>query len=93
MLMVSEWYTNSFMQHEASNHGYIALVELLLDSGAFVNVPGCDNETPLHDAVTMNRVEVVRLLLARGADKQAKYANMPLSVETQCDNAVLSCVT
>ena len=60
-------------QHEACNHGYVAIVELLLDHGAFINVPGCDNDTPLHDAVQNYRHDVVSLLVSRGADCNAKY--------------------
>ena len=43
-------------------------VSLLLEFGAIVNVPGHDNDTPLHDAVANNHCEVAALLLQHGAD-------------------------
>ena len=36
--------------HEACNHGFYHIAKTLLKSGANVNVQGCDNDTPLHDA-------------------------------------------
>lgn len=39
--------------HEAANHGFAEIVELLLESGAWINDKGgtnCDGFTPLHDA-------------------------------------------
>ncbi|PSN40124.1 Tonsoku-like protein [Blattella germanica] len=56
--------------HEASNHGYHELVELLLDNGATINDPGglqCGGVTPLHDAASCGHLAVVELLLDRGA--------------------------
>jgi len=54
-------------QHEACNHGYVELAVMLLDRGAMINVPGADNDTPLHDSVSNGRLECVRLLVTRGA--------------------------
>ncbi|KAM7448499.1 BRCA1-associated RING domain protein 1 [Porites harrisoni] len=54
--------------HEACNHGYLAIAELLLDHGAMIDIPGgFDHDMPLHDAVTNGRLEIARLLLSRGA--------------------------
>ena len=60
------------MQHEACNHGHLAVVKLLLDNGALVNIPGLDNDTPLHDAVVNNHVEVASLLISRGANSKLR---------------------
>lgn len=57
--------------HEAANHGFRDIVELLLDSGASINDKGgtnCDGVTPLHDACGNGELEVVELLLDRGAN-------------------------
>lgn len=57
--------------HEAANHGYKEIVELLLDHGASINDKGgtkCDGITPLHDACGNGCLEVVELLLDRGAN-------------------------
>ena len=44
--------------HEACNHGYVDIVALLLDSGAYINASGMGGDTPLHDAVVNNHIEV-----------------------------------
>lgn len=36
--------------HEACNHGWLEVAELLLRAGADVNARGLDDDTPLHDA-------------------------------------------
>ena len=61
-------HSHLFLQHECCNHGHIKGATLLLDYGAFINAPGFDNDTPLHDAVANGRVEIASLLVARGAD-------------------------
>ena len=38
-----------------------------------MNVPGLDNDTPLHDAVSNGRIESVKLLVSRGASLSARY--------------------
>nr|XP_026692876.1 BRCA1-associated RING domain protein 1-like [Ciona intestinalis] len=54
--------------HEACNRGYSDIAEALINSGAFVDIPGYENETPLMDAVANNRVETVKLLVQKGAN-------------------------
>ena len=52
------------------------MVRLLLEAGANPNVPGGDeNYTPLHDAVEAGHVEIVKLLIERGADKKLRDKN------------------
>lgn len=55
------------MQHEACNRGFVDVATLLLDFNATIDMPGGDNETPLHDAVINGRVDCVKLLVSRGA--------------------------
>lgn len=64
------------LQHEASNHGHVEIVELLLDYGAPLNSAGLDNITPLHDAVMNGKLEVVKVLVARGASVTARYYSL-----------------
>ena len=53
--------------------GRVDLVRLLLDNGASPNLHAQeDNLTPLHDAASNGHVEVVRLLVSRGADVKAR---------------------
>ena len=48
------------------------IARLLLEHGALINVPGMDNDTPLHDAVQNQRLDVVKLLMSKGASMQAR---------------------
>jgi ankyrin repeat protein len=54
------------------HHGFVDIVALLLKYGAMVNVPGCDNITPLHEAVLNNKLDIVKLLVMYGADAEAR---------------------
>lgn len=61
--------------HEAANHGFKEIVELLLDNGASINDKGgtnCDGFTPLHDACGNGVLPVIELLLDRGANATVK---------------------
>ena len=61
--------------HEAANHGYVEIVEHLIDKGAKINDRGgdsCEGITPLHDAANNGKIDVVRLLVRRGANVHAK---------------------
>ncbi|XP_068232660.1 tonsoku-like protein [Palaemon carinicauda] len=56
--------------HEAANHGFTEIVNVLLDAGAWINDRGgkqCEGVTPLHDAAACGNIEIVKLLLSRGA--------------------------
>ena len=49
------------------------LLRMLLEAGANPNIPGGDdNYTPLHDAVEAGHVQIVELLIERGADKKLR---------------------
>lgn len=61
------------LQHEASNHGFVEIVDILLKSGANVNTPGYDNDTALIDAIKMQQYGVAEVLLKNGADVNLRY--------------------
>lgn len=57
--------------HEAANHGFKEIVEILLDNGALINDKGgtsSDGITPLHDACVNGHLEVIELLLDHDAN-------------------------
>lgn len=61
--------------HEASNHGHLEIVQLLIQAGALVNDRGgtsCDGVTPLYDAAANGHLETVQFLLDSGASPVAK---------------------
>ena len=60
------------MLHLAAAHGYVNVVQYFLeDEGFNIEVRTQFGDTPLHAAVAARQVEVVRLLLQRGANPNA----------------------
>lgn len=61
--------------HEAANHGYVDVAELLLKHDANVNDPGgvsCKGITPLHDAACCGHFSMMQLLMKYGASATLK---------------------
>lgn len=50
-------------------------MEFLLQNGAKPNVPGIDNATSLHEAVIRDNASIVKMLVASGADTEARSAS------------------
>lgn len=72
--------------HEAANHGYVDIAELLLKHGANVNDPGgasCKGVTPLHDAAYCGHFSIMQLLMQHGAT---------VTLKTHDGNTVLDCL-
>src|SRR6185369_17743178 len=67
---------------------YLRMAQLLLDSGAEINVPDTLTQTPLRSAVELGTPEMVELLLSRGAtlDAAAGSDENPSLVETALDS-------
>ncbi len=57
---------------EASSHGNIEAVRLLIERGACVNAKDSYGITPLHCATCKGQIDIVRLLIERGACVNAK---------------------
>lgn len=74
--------------HEAANHGFTEIVEILLENGALINDKGgskCDGFTPLHDACGNGLLSVVEVLLDRNANATLRndLADTPLQTLTK----------
>jgi len=68
--------------HEAANHGFVEIVQYLLDKGALIDDRGgehCGGVTPLHDACCCGNVTVIELLVTRGANLFAKDCEVILT--------------
>jgi ankyrin repeat protein len=57
--------------HCAAVYGKLAVVKLLLDRGANIEVPANDGKTVLHWAIDYGDEDVVELLLDRGSNIEA----------------------
>jgi len=80
--------------HEASNYGYVDIVNVLLDHGADINNRGgpcCEGITPLHDAAACGHLEVIDCLLDRGANPlvRTNKGETPLDSLIACRNRVI----
>ena len=58
--------------HDAAERGDLAAVQVELDNGEKINVKDMDNWTPLHIAVRFDHEELVELLIANGANVNAR---------------------
>jgi ankyrin repeat protein len=73
--LVNSWSADGFTAlHYAAFFNHPSLAEYLLQAGASVNAVSRNNMKvmPLHSAVATGAVEVVRLLIAHGADVNAR---------------------
>lgn len=64
----------------------VSATQTLVDSGASVNARDCLGETPLHSAATSADPRLIRILIAAGADVDARshsYERTPLHVAAQ----------
>lgn len=61
--------------HWASDRGSPDILKLLIEKGADVNLPDCDEQTPLHYAASCGHVNCVKLLLDKGAKVDIKDVN------------------
>lgn len=62
------WDTLSDFLHIASGHGHSEIVKQLIEFGADVNRMSVQHQTPLSDACENGHVDVVRLLICKGAE-------------------------
>lgn len=69
--------------HYAVQQGSAALVGVLLDAGASPNALTRSGRTPLVEAATLGRVDVVEMLLKRGADATLEYRGASILESTR----------
>jgi len=65
---------NIYLQHEAVKIGHLHITKLLIQYGAYLNVPGFEYESPLYTAIKYEHFDIAKLLLQYGAD--LKCVNM-----------------
>lgn len=63
----------------------LAITQLLIDAGAEVNVEQHGGWTPLHEAAAHGNDDLVRLLLEKGADKNAQSSNGKTAADLAMD--------
>ena len=61
--------------YDGIKNGDIDTVRYYLDEGVNANAKDFTNHTPLHWAVSNNKVDIAKLLIDRGADLHTKYDN------------------
>ncbi|KAJ8288993.1 hypothetical protein COCON_G00016520 [Conger conger] len=62
-------YSGHHCLHLVSIHGFLSMVERLIDLGADINAQEqCNGRSPLHLAVDHQNLELVKLLIAKGAN-------------------------
>lgn len=66
-LFVSLLLCPCYDQYSLGLQGHCAVVQVLLDNGADANLRGADNSTSLVHASKLNRPDIMKLLLAKGA--------------------------
>ena len=72
--------------HIAASFGHVKILEMLLDSGADMNVPHpFAQTTPLHFAAEMGRSDVIKLLCSRGANVHARKKMGGTALHTASD--------
>jgi ankyrin repeat protein len=64
--------TGNTALHSAAENGHVAIAEILLASGAHVNIQNHSGNTPLHKAIYEENIDCVHLLLVCGADQTIK---------------------
>jgi ankyrin repeat protein len=81
-------YASGTALREAICNGHEAIAKLLIDSGAKIVAEGRNDETPLCLAVRCGRLEVVKLLLAKGANANPPVGEDRYSVGTPLGTAI-----
>ncbi|KAL5318159.1 hypothetical protein ACEPPN_013218 [Leptodophora sp. 'Broadleaf-Isolate-01'] len=78
--------------HIACHRGYTAVVELLLDYGASIDVEDESQNQPLHCAASDGRLDVVRVLIDHGANLTARNKDMQIPLHLAAENGYLDVV-
>lgn len=78
--------------HIACHRGYTAVVELLLDYGACVDVVDRADNQPLHCAASDGRLDVVEVLLEHGGSLTARNTDMQIPLHLAAEHGWLDVV-
>lgn len=83
--------------HEATIHGDVEIMQLLLDHGADHETPSSEDKQPLYYAVELGNVEAVKLLLANKANPStfSSHLNPPSCLHLSAangDTEITSCL-
>lgn len=73
--------------YDAIARGKKDLVEFYIESGADVNSPLVNGKTPLMVAAEKGHIEVIKILIASGADKKTKFRDSASKEKTAYDLA------
>jgi ankyrin repeat domain-containing protein 11/12 len=71
----------------------VGIVKLLLTKGANINMPGLDNDTPLHDAAYNGQTEVVKVLLEHKPDVTARNRKGQVPADVAADKEIKKLIT
>ncbi|KAH7314218.1 ankyrin repeat-containing domain protein [Rhexocercosporidium sp. MPI-PUGE-AT-0058] len=78
--------------HIACHRGYTAVVELLLDYGASLDVEDDSQNQPLHCAASDGRLDVVQVLINHGANLTARNRDMQIPLHLASEHGYLDVV-
>jgi ankyrin repeat protein len=78
--------------HQAINHGYVNVAELILKiDGTDINLEDDQGRTPLYSSAKKNNLEILKILLQKGADPNITepFYLMPLNIAVEKNNLAM----
>ena len=83
---ITDDFQGDTLLHAAARSGYRNIVELLVESGASLDIQNRNQRNPLHLACANGKLDVLRLLIDRGSDINCRdeHVFIPLHIASQC---------